>query len=150
MTNRVLEGDGYIRISGQYSHPRHHGRGVLEHILVYEQTHQCCVLPWAIVHHRDGNGYNNVWYNLQAMTRGQHAALHHRGKKYANEYKQRWALSLIHDFNDKKCSSCGSRQTWMVKRKVVGMRPHWNTNKTNGACLCNKCYNRFQMRKYRA
>jgi hypothetical protein len=63
-------------------HPRANYRGyVYEHILVFEDTYNCCVLPWGVVHHRDESRTNNVWYNLQGMTRTQHLRLHKLGKK---------------------------------------------------------------------
>ena len=41
---------------------------VREHRIIVEDQWNCCLLPWADVHHRDGDKQNNAWYNLWPMT----------------------------------------------------------------------------------
>ena len=55
---------------------------VLEHIIIFEEYHKCCVLPWTNIHHIDENRQNNNIENLQGMTRSQHMR-YHKIKLYA-------------------------------------------------------------------
>ena len=32
---------------------------IFEHILIYETFNKCSLVPWAVIHHRDGNKQNN-------------------------------------------------------------------------------------------
>jgi hypothetical protein len=62
-------------------HPQANNQGyIMEHRLVYEDSRNCCILPWAIIHHRDGNRANNVWYNLMLVVRSEHSKIHHPRK----------------------------------------------------------------------
>jgi NUMOD3 motif/HNH endonuclease len=83
---RVLEG-GYWYVLRKEHHKADKRGYVGEHIIIYEDTHNCCTLNWCVVHHRDHNPSNNVWYNLQGMTRSQHAILHMKGFKHTDETK---------------------------------------------------------------
>ena len=56
------------------------GGHVLEHVLVYERYYNC-ILPWALIHHKDGNRQNNDISNLGIMSWGAHTILH-RTKTY--------------------------------------------------------------------
>ena len=60
--------------------PKHHfansSNYVREHRLVFEETYNCCVLPWADIHHKDGNKQNNSPANLEAMMHDAHSATH--------------------------------------------------------------------------
>lgn len=52
------------------------GEYILEHRYVYEQYYRCCILPSAVVHHKNGNPSDNRIDNLQGMTRAQHNTIH--------------------------------------------------------------------------
>lgn len=41
---------------------------VQEHRLVYEEYHKCCILPWILCCHRNGDGHDNRIENLELMT----------------------------------------------------------------------------------
>jgi hypothetical protein len=52
---------------------------VQEHRLVWEKTHNACLLPWSNVHHKDGDKGNNFSHNLEAMMKGQHSRITNTG-----------------------------------------------------------------------
>jgi hypothetical protein len=116
---------GYCIISTRKDHhtgERHYGR-VREHIAIFEETHNCCLLDWGVVHHRDGVKSNNIWYNLQGMTLPQHTRLHQ-----------------LKDMTNRKCSRCGSENTHGQKR-ATGIKTCWHVDKINlGYFVCTKCY----------
>jgi len=73
---RVMKG-GYIKI---YK-PEHHYRDnvyVMEHRLVWENHNNAILLPWADIHHKNHIRTDNRIENLEAMTKGQHTALHNK------------------------------------------------------------------------
>jgi hypothetical protein len=75
--------NGYVLVRCE-EHPRAYYRGmyVLEHVLVYERHHKCCMLRWGIVHHINENRSDNRIENLQGMSRSKHISLHHKGKSF--------------------------------------------------------------------
>ena len=48
----------------------------LEHRLIFELYHKCCLLPWGHVHHIDENRLNNDINNLEGLTISQHSTIH--------------------------------------------------------------------------
>ena len=108
---------------GRYSYvlSKDHRRVVLEHRLVYEQNHKCCLLPWGVIHHIDGVWTNNDISNLMLMSQAQHIRLHRTV-----------------DMSDRKCSHCGSDRTY----KDPNGRPEWVHSKITGELVCIKCYKR--------
>jgi hypothetical protein len=52
----------------------------IQHRLIYEEYHKCCLLSWCHIHHINGNKQDNRIENLQGMTHGQHSTLTHKGK----------------------------------------------------------------------
>ncbi len=75
---RIKNVEGYILIHKPNHHYAVYDGYVREHRLVWEEHRNAILLPWAHVHHKDGNKQNNVWYNLQAMTNSQHTSFHRR------------------------------------------------------------------------
>jgi hypothetical protein len=131
----------YVELSAQYNHPRNNQGRVLEHIIVFEQHHSCCLLSWANVHHKDGNKANNVWYNLEGMMRGQHLRHHHLDKSTV-------------DHSMTRCVECGSDKTFL-KKNSQGIRifPTWRRlHKGSDLWLCINCnvrrYRRSKMKKH--
>lgn len=57
---------------------------VREHRFVYEQYYNCCLLPWTLIHHKDGNKQNNNIENLEPMFRGTHKSHHIKEMKRDN------------------------------------------------------------------
>jgi len=80
-----LSSNGYkrIHVSG---HPRadRYGR-VFEHIVVWEQEHNACLLLWGRIHHRNHVKTDNRPENLEAMMHRDHPRLHHLGVKRSPE-----------------------------------------------------------------
>lgn len=114
---------------------------VIFHRIVYEMYHKCCLLPWADVHHKDGNTKRNHPENLQGMMHEKHSSITHKGKKYKTKRIRR------------KCIDCGSRKTEMSKEGY----PYWY-RVTSRRYRCRKChratpeireYNRLKMRERR-
>ena len=73
------------------------------HRLLYEDYHNCTLLPNAVIHHRDGNRLNNRKNNLELMDRATHVKLHHTGKKRSEE-------TLINISNNRKGIPCRQEQ----------------------------------------
>lgn len=58
-------------------HPQAQGKGyVREHRLVYEEYYNCCLLPWILIHHINGDTTDNRIENLEPMTKPNHQILH--------------------------------------------------------------------------
>ena len=55
---RYIDSKGYVRIY-KPNHHRSYDRHVFEHVVKYEEYHNCCLLPWNVIHHRNGNKQNN-------------------------------------------------------------------------------------------
>ena len=74
--------------------PNHHFTSsmglVLYHRIVYESYHKCSLLPWAIIHHIDGNKLNNFPSNLKVMSKKQHDSVNMKNKWKAGIIKSRW------------------------------------------------------------
>jgi HNH endonuclease len=108
------------------SMPRHHfvGKGgrVFEHRLVIEMAYNCILLPWAIVHHRNGNRLDNRLENLEATTRREHNFIHKPRK----------------NMSDRRCVICGSTKTRVYKHKNGFSYVSWYSNKDGW--LCRNCY----------
>lgn len=51
------------------------------HRQIYEQYYNCCLLPIADIHHKDGNKLNNIIKNLQPIWHWDHTSLHHKHRK---------------------------------------------------------------------
>lgn len=73
---------GLIETSSGYYEYLFHGHPfaskigyIMVHRITYELFHKCCLLPWADVHHRDGNIKRNHPENLQGMLHGVHMTL---------------------------------------------------------------------------
>jgi hypothetical protein len=120
---RHLSASGYILIHC----PNHRLAGkngyALEHRLVYEKFHKCCLLHWSHVHHKDGNKQNNDISNLEGMTDKMHCNMHHPVEleygdscKYCgSEHIVRWRVS-----DDKlrfRCINCNQR--WTIPTSLV-------------------------------
>lgn len=121
---RYLGKDGYWNIY----YPNHvfaQSDGyVKEHRLIYEQYHNCILLPYTVVHHIDDNRQNNVISNLKPLYRGQHITHHKKGKE-----------SIRLDMSNRKCLLCSNNTTYLRTRDK---RPRWHLYK-NGF-ICGLCY----------
>lgn len=100
---------------------------IQEHRLIWEQEYNACLLPKSVVHHKDGNKLNNVWYNLQAMTRRTHNFIH----------KPRI------DMSKRSCSNCGSFVTRIYKHKNGLVYQSWYYDDLKNL-LCRNCYRKIK------
>ncbi|MBQ2174478.1 MAG: HNH endonuclease [Alphaproteobacteria bacterium] len=98
---RYQQEKGYKMKNGDYSlvvapdwykGKRYRGRYCYEHHLVWEKETGCPVPDDCVIHHKDGNKYNNNISNLQLMDGKEHVSLHSK--------KGRTFLML-------KCPNCG-------------------------------------------
>lgn len=76
-----------------YKGKRYRKRYCFEHHLVWEQYNKRPVPDGYIVHHKDGNKFNNNIENLELMTRAEHTKLH--GAQVLKK------IAIV------KCPSCG-------------------------------------------
>lgn len=96
-------------------------RLILEQYLSKKYNMTIFILPYFDVHHIDGNTHNNDPLNLMPIPRRQHASLH-----------------FTKDKSNRKCSTCGSKTTYMEKRKNGKLYPHWHGD-GRGGYWCVKC-----------
>ena len=84
----MWKGGRYLVTKGYYYRwkPRHHFATddgyIMEHRLVWEEYHSAVLMPWADVHHNNGDKTDNRIENLEAMMHGLHSVISHLGKKY--------------------------------------------------------------------
>lgn len=125
---RYQNDKGYIFI-WKPNHPKCNNQGyVLEHRLVYEEYHKCCLLPWIEIHHKNEITSDNRIENLKPVTHKEHMQIHMTG----NQIRKGSGLDRSNTF----CSQCNSKETYINKKG----RPVW-FNDGNGGNLCNRCYN---------
>jgi hypothetical protein len=121
---RGLSTQGYILASSHYEHPRASKGRVLEHIIVYEQHNNCCLLRWANIHHKNHNKTDNRPENLEAMMIGEHTRMH---------------MSTIP--SDRLCDNCHSRITSGDRNGGL----NWYHNRISGIGFwCSTCYQRYR------
>lgn len=94
---------------------------VYEHRLVMEEHVNRFLTPKELCHHINHNKLDNRIENLQLMNPVEHNLEHH-----------------CKDLSNRRCSICGSINTGMVERKIIGLRPLWLHIK--GKDVCRKCY----------
>lgn len=123
--------DGYNVLNGINYHPNLTKDGViLEHIKVFTDYYQCCLLPWANIHHRNRKRDDNRIENLEGMTRWAHTKLHNPKQV----------------FPDRTCKLCGTSDTKLNKSGT----PMWYTNPlTKEKHVCAKCYYKCRYQKFR-
>lgn len=73
---RKITKEGYIYVYRK-GHHRACENYVYEHILVYEDHHKCCILPWIHTHHIDRNRQNNNIDNLMLLSPKEHRRIHY-------------------------------------------------------------------------
>ena len=131
---------GYVLIY-KPEHPNHDNKGyVPEHRLVMEKHLDRYLKRSEDVHHKNENKQDNRIQNLQLTpNRSKHRLVH------IDENRK---INIL----TRKCCECGS-QTTGLKNKNTGHRPtyDWHINFITGkGWWCNRCYNRYNMRRWRA
>lgn len=88
-----LKGSNHRNFNGYQTITTHGYRKILingeyipEHRYLFEQYHQCSLLPWADVHHKNGNKLDNSKKNLEGMTHIQHSRLHNNVNPNFSQY----------------------------------------------------------------
>lgn len=125
---RSYTSTGYQRILMPTHHASDYNGYVLEHRFVYEQHHNCCILPWIECHHIDEHPENNRIENLQLLTKSDHAKVH-RGIPINRE-----------------CTKCGSANTSMHKARNGKYYPQWYKD-PNNIIVCSKCFEKYYRKK---
>lgn len=122
---RIKHHDYWYLYIPEYFHHTLQNRYISEHVYFYEQYHKCCMLPWGEVHHIEpvtDDYYNNMPWNLQGMTTGQHISHHHKNK-----------IKIRKDMSNRFCLQCGSKQTRMTRNQWQ----QWYKHKDG--FICFKC-----------
>lgn len=95
-----------------------------EHVIVFEEYYNCCMLPWAIVHHINEIKTDNRIENLQGMVRNRHISYHQTKRKRNKK-----------NLGDRICLLCNSIDTYVNKKEGYQV---WYKYKDGFICL--KCY----------
>ena len=119
---KSMSSKGYIN-SKDPSHKFATKRGVVrDHRLSYEEYNKCCLLPWSVVHHKDGDKTNNGGSNLEAFFSN--------GKHMRETYRK--------DTSGRFCADCGTNNT---KKNKKGVKIWYEIYMS--IWLCKKCGDRF-------
>lgn len=114
-----IDKDGYILIFKPENISARKNRYVLEHRYLYEIYHNCSLLKWSHVHHKDGNRQNNSKENLEGMINIKHVSI--TNKK---------------NFSDRFCLVCGGK-TYI--KNIKGRKSEQWSKYLNGF-RCRKCH----------
>ena len=74
------------KYENNYKVIRINGKQIREHVHIFQEYHQCCMLPWGEIHHIDRNIHNNDISNLEGFLDSNHRRIHMIGNKYAIKY----------------------------------------------------------------
>lgn len=76
-----IDKDGYILVK-KWDHHTHDPRGyVRQHRLVYEEHYKCCLLKWAVIHHKNGQKQDNRIENLVQISKREHDRLESNARR---------------------------------------------------------------------
>lgn len=98
---------------------------IKDHRLIYEFFHKCSLLPWAVIHHIDGDTHNNWIWNLKAY--------------FNNKLHLSETVKSIP--SDRICYLCKSTNTFHSKKG-----DHWRIY--NNEIVCLNCFNNTPERKW--
>lgn len=118
MNNGILNFHGYILISKPEHKFADRDGYVRKHRIIYEDHHKCCLLPWVVIHHKNGIRNDNRIENLEPLDRSTHAKLH-----------------LKKDMNERFCFICKG------KTQIVNGYESWYYKNKN--LVCRKCFQVF-------
>lgn len=101
---RISDGRGYVKIwvaPDDFFAPMRDATGYIkEHRLVMAKYLKRCLLPWEIVHHKNGIKTDNRFENLEMTTLGSHIIEHSKG--YREGYRQGYQDGLNMQVEDLK------------------------------------------------
>jgi hypothetical protein len=66
---------------------------VLEHRFVWEEYYNACLLPWTVIHHKNGIRDDNRIENLQALFNGEHSSLTNRS--FVRIHKSKHIINMV-------------------------------------------------------
>lgn len=126
--------EGYL-LRLRKDHPLSDVRGyVAEHRIVYEEHYKCCILPWTIIHHRNGIKTDNQVENLELTTRRCHPKIHFTGRRRPRDLVDRVHQSFMNRIKERMggltCSVCGINY-------VVGIKANWR--RIADGYMCRRC-----------
>lgn len=76
---RMVSSHGYVKVRVGADHPLADPNGyAYEHHLVWVAAGRAVPVSGSVIHHLNGNKLDNRLENLRVLTRGEHAAEHHR------------------------------------------------------------------------
>lgn len=92
-----------------------------------------------VIHHVDGDGYNNEEINLEALSNEVHSSIHHIGKECSEEHRRKISEAL----EGRVFTEEHKRKIGDVRRGITGVKaPNWRGNNITPRAL--------YMREYRA
>lgn len=122
---RKKETKGYITVKAPWHLAAGEDGYILEHRLIYEEYYKCCLLPWGVIHHRNGKTDDNRVENLEGMLQSRHREIH---KQLFREKSKNW-----------KCVLCGRTSTFYSNLK----RQKWYKNEKKEP-ICAACYEKMR------
>ena len=137
------DNNGYVRLLAPNYISSYDDGYCLIHVYVFQEYHQCCMLPWGDVHHIDGDKKHNMSYNLMGMMHDEHARLTNtvdtscrrcrnldcpcpNGIYYDKNGKDRWGS----DGDGWLCTVCYSRKKYQEKKKLL------KQSDQSDCCIC--------------
>lgn len=130
---RCFNDRGYVLILAPHHPRKNSGDYVYEHILVYEDFHKCCILPWICVHHINGDRQDNRPENLELMTRKEHGKEHHPHSSKqqcpnCNSYDTK--KNGLHSNKRQRCTCSSCKHNWIIggiykvrMKRIVDFQP---------------------------
>lgn len=97
---------------------------IAEHIFIFQEYYNCCLLDWGVVHHKNRIKIDNRIENLDGMMNSQHSRLHREI-----------------DTSSRICMLCDSNKTFIKKTG----KPLWL--KHEDGFICINCYMKIYRRK---
>jgi transposase-like protein len=127
---------------------------VLEHRLVYENFHKCCILSWGAVHHKNENKQNNDISNLEGMMTRIHTKVHKTcypiELEYTGSCRQCSSKHITRQgpqnnnqlFN---CSNCPRK--WVVPISAIPHNVLAYKKRVDFGQNCPRCQSRYVLRR---